>query len=115
MSKSKDLNPIERLLGQWAMEANGEALLPCHDPEFSASFPNLWMLLTWRAVGDFERAPGSLTVSADGAAWKLSYYDPSAKRRASVAGATRERLRRHHRIRVVRARGELKNNNATHQ
>lgn len=84
MSKSRDLNPMERVLAQWAMEALNGPSIPDFDPEFSASFPNLWVLLTWPSVGDVERSPGSLSIAADGTGWRVSYYDPSARRRLAV-------------------------------
>lgn len=81
----RELNPIEQRLAQWAQEAEDGPSIPDYDPEFSASFPNLWVLLSWRSIGNYDRSPGTLSVSADGTGWRLSYYDPSARRRCTVA------------------------------
>lgn len=80
----RELNPFESIIAQWAQEASDGPVMPEFDPEFSASFPNLWMFLAWREVGNLERTPGSLSLTLDGSGWRLSYYDPGSKRRCSV-------------------------------
>jgi len=89
MAKSKELNPAESILHQWALESmNGQASLPDFDPDFSASFPNLWVFLTWKEVGQMKKQPGSVTIRADGTGWRLQYYDPAALRSCAVVGAS---------------------------
>lgn len=68
--------------------ADGQPIMPDFDPDFAASFPNLWVFLTWRDVGDFQKLPGKLTIAADGTGWKATYYDPSARRGCSVFAPT---------------------------
>lgn len=88
MAKPRESNPFENVVAKWAQEAMHGPQLPDFDPDFSASFPSLWMFLTWREVGDLERAPGTLSVAVDGTGWRVSYYDPSARRRCSVLAPT---------------------------
>lgn len=74
---------------RWAQQTdNGQACLPDFDAEFSASFPNLWAFMTWTEVGEMMKDPGKVTVSVDGSAWKLAYYDPAARRGTSVVAKT---------------------------
>jgi len=84
----RDLNPAETILARWAAEAANGSSLPDFDPEFSASFPNLWVFLTWSEVGQFSKAPGKVSIAAEGTGWKISYYDPSAKRGTAVVSGT---------------------------
>lgn len=90
MAKEKPaLTPAERVLAQWAQEATHEQpLIPDWDPEFSASFPNLWVFLTWSSVGSMAKSPGSLSLRAEGTGWRLGYHDPSAKRSTAVVAAS---------------------------
>jgi len=88
MAKQRELNPIEATMLRLAQESNGQSSLPDFDPEFSASFPNLWAFLTWREVADLQKAPGKLTVAVDGTAWRVSYFDPAAKRGCSARAFT---------------------------
>lgn len=84
MPSKRDLSPAEETLVRFVKEAfNGEELAD-FDPEFSLLYPSLWMFLTWRQIGDVERSPGRLSMSVDGSCWRLSYYDPSAKRSTAV-------------------------------
>jgi hypothetical protein len=77
----RELSPAEALLAKWAAEhTDGQSILPDFDADFSASFPNLWVFLTWTHVGKLQKEPGSITVRIDGTGWKLSYYDPTAKK-----------------------------------
>lgn len=97
MAKEKrPLTPAEEVLAAWAQEAKHEQpLIPDWDPEFSASFPNLWVFLTWTTIGDLRKSPGSLSIRAEGTGWRLGYHDPSAKRStAVVATGLMEGLRR---------------------
>lgn len=90
MAKDKrEMTPAEMLLNKWAQEKeNGQPIVPDHDPDFSASFPNLWVLLTWTTVGKLRKQPGSLSLRAEGTGWRATYLDPTAKRRCSALGAT---------------------------
>jgi len=88
MAKSKELNPIEATMLRLASESNGQGTMPDFDAEFSASFPALWAFLTWKEVGDYNKAPGKLSLAVDGTAWRLSYYDPAARRGCSVRAVT---------------------------
>jgi len=88
MAKQKEQNPVEIALARLAAEANGQALIPEYDPEFSASFPNLWAFLTWREVGDVEKDPGTLSIGVSGTGWKVSYYDPGAEKGCAVLAQT---------------------------
>lgn len=90
MAKDKQpLTPAEKVLAGWAMEAKAEQpLMPDWDAEFSASFPNLWVFLTWTTVGQFKKAPGSMSVRADGTGWRIGYHDPTAKRSTAVVATT---------------------------
>lgn len=90
MAKDKrEMTAAEAVLHKWAMESqNGQASLPDFDPDFSASFPNLWVFLTWRHVGKLSKQPGSVTIRADGTGWRLTYLDPTAKRRCSVLASS---------------------------
>jgi len=90
MAKDKrELSPAEEVLHRWALESqNGQASLPDFDPDFSASFPSLWVFLTWTDVGKLHKQPGSVTIRAEGTGWRLTYLDPTAKRRCSVLAPT---------------------------
>jgi len=90
MAKDKaPASPAEQLLRKWAEESeNGQAMLPDFDADFSASFPNLWVLLTWRQVGVMEKQPGSITFRVDGTGWRVQYFDPTAKRSCAVVAET---------------------------
>lgn len=88
MASKRELSEIEKRLAQWAQEALDGPQIPDFDPHFSSSFPNLWVLLTWPAIGHVERSPGTLSVAADGSGWRVSYYDPSARRRLAVVAQT---------------------------
>lgn len=82
------VNPAEALLRRWAAESVNGAQIPDHDADFSNSFPNLWVLMTWREVGQLEKQPGVISVSADGSAWRMTYRDPTAKRSCTVVAQT---------------------------
>jgi len=86
--EKRDLSPAEAKLAQWVMEADSDAKDLQWDPEFSLRYPNLWVFLTWRILGSVERAPGRLSLSADGQAWRASYYDPSTRRSCSAMGTS---------------------------
>jgi len=88
MASKRDLSPAEIKLSQFIQEATTDAEIADWDAEFALSYPTLWVFLTWRQVGDVLRAPGRLSLTADGTAWRLGYYDPSAKRSTAVVGAT---------------------------
>lgn len=90
MAKEKrELSPAERVLSNWAMEAkNEQPIIPDWDPDFSVTYPNLWVFLTWRSVGDMAKSPGSVTLRAEGTGWRAGYHDPSAKRSCAVVGTT---------------------------
>jgi len=90
MAKEKrELSPAESILHQWALQSqNGQASLPDFDPDFSASFPNLWVFLTWEQVGQLRKEPGSVTVRAEGTGWVLRYYDATAKRSCAIVAAS---------------------------
>lgn len=90
MAKDKrDLSPAEAVLAKWAHEAQDpQGIMPDYDPDFSASFPNLWIFLTWREVGKFQKQPGSVSVRAEGTGWRLQYFDPTAKRSCAVLATT---------------------------
>jgi len=95
MAKAKDLTPVEKTLHRLAQEADGQGRIPDFDPDFSASFPNLWAFLTWAYVGDLVKDPGSVTIKAEGTGWKVSYFDPAAERGCAVlAGTLMDGLRR---------------------
>lgn len=81
-------NPVEALIRKWAHESKNGAMLPDFDPEFSASFPHLFSLLTWKEASGMLKAPGSITIQADGSAWKLTYRDPSSQRWTAVVAQT---------------------------
>jgi len=84
-----DMSPAEKLLAKWAAEKDGgQSLVPDWDADFSASFPNLWVLLTWDQVGKLKKQPGRLTLSVDGTGWRLTYMDPTAKRSTAVVQPT---------------------------
>lgn len=83
--QSKERSPAEELLHKWALESQGgQASLPDWDAEFSASFPNLWVLLTWDQVGELRKLPGQITFKADGTGWRVTYLDQTAKRSTAV-------------------------------
>lgn len=87
MARDKpQLNPAETVLARWASESKEQPSFPDFDPEFSASFPNLWVFLTWTQIGKAEKSPGAITLKADGSGWRLSYFDPAAKRGTAVVG-----------------------------
>lgn len=86
--EKRELSPAEKLLAKWAGEANGQPSIPDFDAEFSASFPNLWILMTWTVVGDLEKLPGQIGFQADGSAWKVTYRDPSANRMIGVVATS---------------------------
>lgn len=88
MSKKPELTPAEAKLAQWVMEADSDAKDLQWDPEFSMRYPSLWVFLTWPQIGEVVRAPGRLSLTADGTAWRAQYYDPSARRSCSAMGAT---------------------------
>lgn len=80
-----ELSPAERVLAKWAAEADGQGVsIPDWDPEFSQSFPNLWVFLTWTQIGKKLKDPGSVSIRMEGTAWRLSYYDPAAKKSCVV-------------------------------
>jgi len=88
MAKQRELNPAELKLSQFIQEATNDAEIAEWDAEFALSYPTLWVFLTWRQVGDVLRAPGRLSLTADGTSWRLGYYDPSAKRSCAVVGTS---------------------------
>jgi len=88
VAKQREQNPVEAALSRLAAEANGQAMIPEYDPEFSASFPNLWAFMTWREVGDQEKDPGSVSISVSGTGWKVAYYDPGAEKGCAVLAQT---------------------------
>lgn len=84
-SKREELSPAERKLAEWAEEAAGQGIsIPDWDQEFSQSFPNLWVFLTWTQIGKVLKDPGSIRIQADGTAWRVQYYDPAAKKSCVV-------------------------------
>jgi len=79
------LSPAATVLAKWAAEADGNGVgIPDWDPDFSNSFPNLWVFLTWSQIGKKLKDPGSLSLRMDGSAWRLTYYDPAAKKSCTV-------------------------------
>lgn len=85
----KDMHPAEALLARWAQESQGgQSMLPDWDADFSASFPNLWVLLTWDKVGKFMKQPGRLSFAVDGTGWRVEFMDPTAKRACAVVAST---------------------------
>jgi len=88
MASKQPLNPAEALLRRWAAESVNGHGIPDHDGDFSNSFPNLWVLMTWREVGNMEKSPGTISVQADGSAWRMTYRDPTAKRSCTVVAQT---------------------------
>lgn len=92
MAKSKpqhEMTPAERVLAQWAAESVETGVgLPDWDPEFAASFPNLWVFLTWKQIGKMVKDPGSLSLRCDGTGWRVTYYDPAAKKSTAVVDSS---------------------------
>lgn len=91
MAKKNDipLSPAESVLHKWALESvNGQACLPDFDPDFSASFPNLWVFLTWTHVGRKLKQPGNITIRSEGTGWRVQYFDPSARRSCACVAPT---------------------------
>jgi len=87
--EQRELSPAERVLAQWASEANEVGVgLPDWDPEFSMSFPNLWVFMTWTRIGKVQKDPGSVSMRVDGTGWRLTYYDPAARKSATVIDPT---------------------------
>jgi len=92
----RDLGPAERLLLKWAnVHKEGEPEVADFDDEFSKTYPNLWVLLTWKAVGDLKKLPGTITIKTSGTAFEARYYDPTQKMGcAAIATTMREALAR---------------------
>jgi hypothetical protein len=88
MASKREITPAEALLQRWAAESINGVGVPDFDPDFSNSFPNLWVLMTWREVGSLEKLPGRISFSADGTGWRVTYSDPTAKRSATVVAET---------------------------
>jgi hypothetical protein len=88
MANKREQTPAEALLHRWASESINGVGIPDFDADFSASFPNLWIMMTWREVGSLEKLPGRISFSADGTGWRLTYSDPTAKRSATVVAET---------------------------
>lgn len=88
MASKPPLSAAEALLRKWAAESVNGHGVPDYDPDFSNSFPNLWVLMTWREVGQLEKLPGTISFQADGSGWRLTYRDPTAKRSATVVAQT---------------------------
>lgn len=88
MASKRETSPVEALLHKWAMESVSGQGIPDFDPDFSNSFPSLWVLMTWREVGNLEKQPGRISFSAEGTGWRLTYSDPTAKRSCTVVGET---------------------------
>ncbi len=88
MASKRETSPAEALLQRWAAESINGVGVPDFDPDFSNSFPNLWVLMTWREVGSLEKLPGRISFSADGTGWRVTYSDPTAKRSATVVAET---------------------------
>lgn len=88
MAKSREVTPVEAAMLRLAQESEGQGMLPDFDGTFASSYPALWAFLTWREVGQLQKAPGKLTLAVDGTAWRLAYYDPAARRGCSVRALT---------------------------
>lgn len=84
----KDLSAAELKLAAWASEEKDDEKDLQWDPEFAMRYPSLWVFLTWRSIGNVLRAPGRLSLSSDGTAWRVGYYDPSARRSCAAVGTT---------------------------
>jgi hypothetical protein len=82
------MNAAEVLLRKWAAESISGLGIPDFDPDFSASFPSVWVLMTWREVGTLEKQPGRISFTADGTGWRITYSDPTAKRSCTVVAPT---------------------------
>lgn len=90
MAKEKrELSPAEKVLFKWASNAFSEQpIMPDWDPDFSASFPNLWTFLTWTGTEKVKKQPGRITLQVDGTGWKVTYHDPTERKSTSAVGTT---------------------------
>ena len=77
-------NVVEKLVRKWKTEQDQQGYLPCFDPDFSSNCPNLFQLMTWKEVAGLKKPPGTVTIQADGDAWKFTYRDPGSGRWIAV-------------------------------
>ena len=80
--------PAHELLLKWSKEADGQPVMPDFDPQFSATYPNLWILMTWKEIDGKGKQPARLTMAVEGTGWTLRLADPTAKRSLVAAAPT---------------------------